>query len=196
MSNQEEKKRSAWPYAALTPAESDLEDLAAQSGVNIGACYACKKCSNGCPLSYAMDLMPHQVVRLVQMGQLETVKKSNTPWLCASCHTCVTRCPNKVDLPRFMDWLKQTLHEDNASIEQQNTLLFHRSFLKEVIKRGRVFEAGLMTRYMIGSGDAFGPGAFENAKLGWDMLKRGRLEFLPSGIKDRGFLKRLFKEEV
>ena len=193
MSNQDaSKQKSAWPEAPITPMEPDLQDVAQSSGVNIGACYACKKCSNGCPLSYAMDLKPHQVVRLVQLGQLEAVKKSDTPWLCASCHTCITRCPNAVDLPRFMDWLKQTLHQGDDSVAQKNTLLFHRSFIKEVSKRGRVFETGLMTRYMLGSGQAFGPEAIDNAKLGWAMFKRGRLGLLPSGIKDRGFLKKLF----
>ena len=140
-----------------------------------------------------MDLMPHQVVRLVQLGQHEKLKKSQTPWICASCHTCITRCPNEVDLPRFMDWLKETLHKEEAAIEQKNTLLFHRSFMQEVAKRGRVFEGGMMARYMMKSGQAFGPGAIENAKLGWAMFRRGRLALLPSRIQDRGFLKKLFK---
>lgn len=179
--------------AGGSPSEPNLAELARQCGVNLGACYACKKCSNGCPLTFAMDLMPHQVVRLVQLGRVEDLRGSDTPWICASCQTCITRCPNQVDLPRFMDWLKETLHRDRAPVRQRNTLLFHRAFLKEVVKRGRVFEGGLMTRYLFGSGQALGPEAMSNAKLGWDMLRRGRLNLLPHGIKERGFLKKLFK---
>jgi heterodisulfide reductase subunit C len=185
----------AGPDEPLKPAEAGLAELAEKCAVDIGSCYACKKCTNGCPMTFAMDLMPHQVVRLIQLGQLDKVKNSSTPWICASCQTCLTRCPNEVDLPRFMDWVKQTLHEGDQSIEQKNTLAFHRAFMKEVVNRGRSFEGGLMTRYMLGTGQAFGPEAINYAKLGWQMFKKGRLEVLPHGIKDKGFLKRLFKEE-
>jgi hypothetical protein len=40
-----------------------------------------------------------------------------------------------------------------------------------------------------------GPPLSKNAKLGWQMFKKGRLSLLPQGIKDRRFLKELFKEE-
>jgi heterodisulfide reductase subunit C len=33
------------------------------SGQNILSCYQCGKCSAGCPSSYAMDLLPSQVIR-------------------------------------------------------------------------------------------------------------------------------------
>ncbi len=76
------------------------------SGQNLLACNQCGKCSAGCPVVAAMDLLPSQVIRLAQLG-MEEVLESNTIWICASCLTCVTRCPKGVDLPRLMEALRQ-----------------------------------------------------------------------------------------
>lgn len=163
-----------------------------ECGVWLGACYGCKKCSNGCPLTFAMDLHPYQVVRLAQLGQLEALKEARTVWVCASCQTCLTRCPNQVDLPRFMDWLKQELAAGGEKVPEARTLIFHKIFLREVATRGRVFEGSLMGRFLLATGGAFGPEAMKNARLGLAMLKRGRLKLIPARISDRRWLKALF----
>lgn len=75
------------------------------SGQNILSCYQCGECSAGCPIVSAMDLLPNQVIRLVQLGQ-EEVLKSKTIWLCASCYTCFARCPKGVDLSKIMEALR------------------------------------------------------------------------------------------
>ncbi len=76
------------------------------SGQNLLACNQCGKCSAGCPVVAAMDILPSQVIRMAQLG-MEEVLESNTIWICASCLTCVTRCPKGVDLPRLMEALRQ-----------------------------------------------------------------------------------------
>lgn len=75
------------------------------SGQNLLACNQCGKCSAGCPLASAMDLLPSQVIRLAQLGQ-ESVLESRSIWLCASCLTCASRCPRGVDLSRVMDAMR------------------------------------------------------------------------------------------
>jgi heterodisulfide reductase subunit C len=176
---------------ALRPNGELLKRIEAIGGLEAAACYGCKKCSNGCPLSFAMDLHPYQVVRYVQLGQWERLKACHTIWICASCHTCVTRCPNQVDLPRLMDHLKQMVIAEGAPVSESRTLLFHRLFLDEVLKRGRVFEGALMGRYVLKTSGPFGRDAKQNAVLGWQMLKRGRISLLPKGTKDRRWLKSL-----
>jgi Fe-S oxidoreductase len=47
-------------------------------------------------MSEAMDFPPRQAVRRLLEGQFQEVVRSNTPWLCVSCHTCSTRCPSKL----------------------------------------------------------------------------------------------------
>jgi len=181
---------------AVRPSSDFLKKAEAESGVNISACYGCKKCSNGCPVRFAMDLHPYQVVRLVQLGQVERLKDCETIWVCSSCQTCVTRCPNDVDIPRLMDYLKETVAREGRAVRQKRVLDFHRIFLREIKSRGRIFEASMMTRQMLKSGDFMSPQkTIKNARLGLAMFRRGRLRLLPEGVKDRKWLKELFREE-
>jgi len=76
------------------------------SGEDLLACNQCGKCSAGCPVASVMDLLPSQVIRMAQLG-MEEVLESRTIWICASCLTCVTRCPKGVDLPRLMEALRE-----------------------------------------------------------------------------------------
>ncbi len=73
------------------------------SGQTLLACNQCGKCSAGCPVSSAMDLLPNQVMRLVQLGLEEDLAKSKTVWVCAACFTCTVRCPQGVDLAKIME---------------------------------------------------------------------------------------------
>jgi heterodisulfide reductase subunit C len=76
------------------------------SDQNIFACYQCGKCSAGCPVTEAMDHLPNQIMKLLQMGDEETLLKSNTPWVCASCFTCSSRCPRGVRITEIMEALR------------------------------------------------------------------------------------------
>lgn len=81
----------------------EIEEI---SGQDLLTCNQCGKCSAGCPVAPAMDLLPSQVIRLAQLG-MEEVLQSRTIWICASCLTCVIRCPKGVDLPRLMEALRE-----------------------------------------------------------------------------------------
>lgn len=88
------------------------------SGQNLNLCYQCGKCSAGCPMSFAMDLLPNQIMRLVQLGLEEDIANSRTVWLCASCFTCTARCPKGVDLSRVMETLRLlTLRKNTDYVE-------------------------------------------------------------------------------
>jgi heterodisulfide reductase subunit C len=76
------------------------------SGETLPSCYQCGKCSAGCPMAFAMDLLPNQIIRLVQLGLEEDIAKSKTIWTCASCLTCAVRCPKGVDLSKIMEALR------------------------------------------------------------------------------------------
>jgi len=83
-----------------------VRQLEETSGQELLDCNQCGRCSAGCPVAATMDLLPSQVIRMAQLG-MEEVLESNTIWICASCLTCVTRCPKGVDLPRLMEALRQ-----------------------------------------------------------------------------------------
>jgi len=92
------------------------------SGQDINLCYQCGKCSAGCPMSFAMDLLPNQIMRLVQLGLQEEIGNSKTIWLCASCLTCTARCPKGVDISRVMEALRLLTLRKNTNMVEPSEL--------------------------------------------------------------------------
>jgi heterodisulfide reductase subunit C len=174
-----------------------LATVESESGIKVSACYQCKKCTVGCPLTFAMDIYPDQVIRLVQMGQRERVLTCNTVWVCSGCETCTTRCPNAVDVAGVMDYLKETAIRSGIEIPQPKTYIFHRAFLNEIRKRGRVFEAGFMGTYMWESGELKAKledkSILEELSLGWAMFRKGRMRLFPKGIKNKRDIREILK---
>jgi heterodisulfide reductase subunit C len=79
------------------------QDVERLSGQKIAACYICGKCSAGCPITSSMDIHPHEILRLIQLGQEAEVLHANTMWLCSSCLTCASRCPKGISLTHVME---------------------------------------------------------------------------------------------
>jgi len=77
------------------------------SGTNLDACYQCGKCSAGCPSAFVMDMLPHRIIRDLQLGVTQAVLSSSTPWVCASCEACSVRCPRGIEVARVMEALRQ-----------------------------------------------------------------------------------------
>ncbi|MDP2627900.1 MAG: heterodisulfide reductase-related iron-sulfur binding cluster [Candidatus Rokubacteria bacterium] len=89
-----------------------LRAIEENSGQNVFSCYQCGKCTAGCPFS----LSPQQVVRLLQLGQVDEALRHATTWDCASCLTCATACPKGVSPARIQKSLRMLhrLAEDNG----------------------------------------------------------------------------------
>lgn len=83
-----------------------IEELSEQ---NIYACYQCGKCSAGCPIVGHMDILPNQIIRLIQLGSDKKALDSKTIWLCSSCLQCMAKCPKGVDVAKIMDTLREVL---------------------------------------------------------------------------------------
>jgi heterodisulfide reductase subunit C len=76
------------------------------SGESLMACYQCGKCSAGCPIVSEMDILPNQLLRLLQLGDVASVQSCRTAWLCAACQTCVSRCPKGINISKVAEALR------------------------------------------------------------------------------------------
>ena len=174
---------------AVQPDSGLLARVESRSGEKVSLCYQCRKCTNGCPLAFAMDVMPNQVMRMIQLGLEEDLFRSKTIWVCASCQTCTTRCPNDIDIAHLVDTLRQLSLEAGVPPAEPKVVKFHNAFLDSLRRNGRVFELGMVGQYKLTAGDLF-----SDTKMAWEMLKRGKLKFLPARIKAKQEVRDMFKK--
>jgi len=147
---------------------------------NLNRCYQCSMCSDGCPVAYAMDYYPNQIIHLVRLGLKEKVLQSTTIWLCASCETCATRCPNEIEIVRLMDVLRSESLEEGIKSPVSKISEFHQAFVEQIRKRGRVDEASLMINYELKTGDFLSLKKMrELVSLALQMFRKGKVK-LPS----------------
>jgi heterodisulfide reductase subunit B len=155
------------PQTLAQTIEQELEQ-------NVFLCYQCVKCSSGCPLVEHMDLMPNQVMRSVQLGD-DRVLESKTIWLCASCQTCTTRCPQGLDIAGIMDALRIEAKRRGLPPVIPEVDKFSRLFLLNIGLLGRLYEVGLMGGMNLVTGQLM-----KDMGMGLEMIKRGKLRFIPS----------------
>jgi heterodisulfide reductase subunit C len=191
-----EQSSNSRNITAITP-DSAFQKLAESAGAsNISLCYQCRKCSSGCPVSFAMDYLPDVILRMVRLGMKDRVLNSNTIWLCASCETCTTRCPNEIDIAGVMDALRHiSVTEGKISPRMKNVPILHEAFLGSIKSNGRVHETGMMTDYILKSNPfskITNGELIEQARLGWDMMRRGKLNIRPHKIRNTAEVKKAF----
>jgi heterodisulfide reductase subunit C2 len=156
------------------PDSSLLAEVYQISGEKIQNCFQCQKCSAGCPVNFAMDILPNQVFRHIQYGHKDQVLSSKTIWLCASCHTCSVRCPNSIDIAKVMDTLRSISNQSRVVPGEKNISLFHRFFLGLTKYTGRTWEPG-MGLYVMQTGGLGG-------MMGWTikMFLKGKISIFPT----------------
>jgi heterodisulfide reductase subunit C len=161
----------------------------ALSEQTIQLCYHCHKCTSGCPVADEMMYGPDRVLRMVQLGEAEELLTSRDIWICASCETCGTRCPNEIDIARVMDALRQMAVAESAAIAEPDAIKFHRLFLSLIYRMGRMHEATLLSLYLLWTGGIFG-----YVGTAATMLAKGKVPLMPHPIKSRADVKRIFAQ--
>lgn len=174
-------------YLKFQPATMVCDDLKKKSHQPLNNCFQCQKCTNGCPMKNEMDLKPHEIVRLVQLGDRERLLNSKSIWICVSCKTCKARCPNGIDTSKLIDLLRMMTISGNAA-QGNKVALFQLAFLENVKYLGRVFELGMMGLYKLKSKTYF-----DDFALGLELIKRQKLKFWPSRIRKIQEVKKIFQ---
>lgn len=176
--------------------DASLKQRAEQAvGVEIQTCYQCGKCTAGCPLNEEMDLMPNQILRMLQSeypGYENEILTSTSIWLCLGCDMCYSRCPQEVKLPLIMDFLRQESKRQNlVNPKAKNILKFHQAFLAEVERNGKLNELGLTIDYKLRSLDLL-----QDVQNAPSMLLKGKLGLVPHHVQNPSEIKKLFKKII
>lgn len=159
-----------------------VQELEAASGARLMLCFQCQKCSSGCPIAATTDIKPHELVRLVQLGERDEVLSSRMIWECTSCQTCWTRCPQAVELPAMIDALRRLSRDAKKATPDTAVPVFNDLFLQAVRRMGRVYELGLMAAFKLRTRSLFQdigklPAMLRKGKLAWrPVFVRGRSE--------------------
>jgi heterodisulfide reductase subunit C len=154
--------------------------LEKEGEIGVADCYQCGKCTAGCPAAEDMDVAPSQVLRLLQTESPNHEQRALTSlaiWMCVGCETCVTRCPQEVDLPRTMDFLRQeALARKVAHREADDVVAFHKAFMHSVEKSGRLYEFGMIGDFKLRTGHFF-----KDLGIAPAMFLKGKIGLLPHG---------------
>jgi heterodisulfide reductase subunit C len=188
------KRRPAEPSGRplrLTPAETIPLNriITSHSHENFNRCLQCRTCAAACPFSSAMDIKPNQVLRMAQLGLAERLLHSSTIWICVGCHTCTSFCPMAINIPAVMDALRALSRERGIEPAEPNILNFHRQVIDSIHRHGRTHKLGVMMRYKLTSGELL-----SDVDAGLRMLKKGKLELLPSTVNNLKQVQGLFEE--
>jgi heterodisulfide reductase subunit C len=93
-----------------------VDKIAELSGEDIYTCMQCGTCSAVCPMVESMGMTTRQGILYLQFGQTEQVMQARIGEFCASCHTCMVRCPRDIDVPRVYEAVRQLTLRQNVDL--------------------------------------------------------------------------------
>ena len=161
------------------------------AGERIKRCIQCGTCTGSCPVSYAMDLSPREVIALFRAGEMERIMKSRTIWICASCYACTTRCPSGIKITDSIYALKRTAMEHGIASRAPQVQRLARLFTENLMKNGRLHEGTLIRKYYLRTNVwKF----IDLIPLARKMWKTGRIALRPTRIKAHESLARIIRK--
>jgi heterodisulfide reductase subunit C len=174
--------------------ESDLraaflrEVLEIPDGEKINRCIQCGTCSGSCPVSYAMDLQPRELIGFFRAGLIERVLRSKSIWICASCYQCAARCPSQIKVTDIIYALKRLAMDRKIYPEKFPVHVLSAKFVHYVNKYGRNFELGLMMQYYLKTDPLR---LLRMAPMGLKLMKKGRVATKPRRITALGDIRKI-----
>ena len=92
--------------------------LARLRGREVVNCFQCIKCTSGCTALKLLELKPHEIVKLVNLGFVDELPSSDIIWTCVTCLKCVQRCPQKASPYHVMIALRNLAVEREAKVPE------------------------------------------------------------------------------
>lgn len=112
--------------------ESRDRILAKLRGRELVNCFQCIKCTSGCTALKLLELKPHEIIKLVNLGFVDELPSSDIIWTCVTCLKCVQRCPQKASPYHVIMALRNLAVEKEAKVPE--------GYLKAV---SQILETGL-----------------------------------------------------
>lgn len=163
------------------------QEVAVRTQVEAAKCYQCGKCSGGCPVAEQMDVMPRQVLRLVQLGLIDEALHTRAIWLCAGCDTCSSRCPKGVDIAKVMETLR-IMAKERDIITEKDIDKFHNIYIGLMKGFGRMYEPGLIVGRNVSTGHLL-----KDFSYGIPYLTKHKLNLLPYRPKAKAEISHIFE---
>lgn len=157
-------------------------------GARLRRCIQCGSCTGSCPVSYAMDLMPREVMALFRAGAIDQILRSRTIWVCASCYQCTTRCPSNIKITDLLYALKRVAVDRRVFPHKFPVYVLSETFVNQIKKYGRNHEAELLRTYFLKTGVLR---MFKQAGLALALWRKGRLALRPVKIKGLDGLRKM-----
>ena len=171
--------------------ETPISRLRAEIQENVLACMQCGTCTGSCINSFAMDLTPRQVWRLAQLGDMESIFKSKTFYLCSACYYCTLRCPRGLRLTETMSALKR-LSAAEGLTKFKESANFYKTFMDTVRRYGRLREMEFINRYFVSMKSPLFPLSY--VPLGLKLMKKGKVSIEAPKLFGEGRFDRLFQK--
>ena len=152
--------------------------------LDLAYCFQCGICSGSCPTVEHMEHGPRRIMQMVRLGLADTVLRSRDMWMCVSCYTCSSRCPQGVKVAEVMNALRNLTLAKGTAKDDEAT--FSKVFASLVQRYGRLYEPELLIRYYASRADL--PGLLKQSGLALTMFRKGKIALLPERIKGAGEL--------
>jgi len=175
----------------VRPSEAVGPDLLARIQEKVQACMQCGTCTGSCANSFAMDLTPRQLWRLVQLGEKDEIFDSKTFYLCSACYYCTLRCPRGLPLTETMSALKRLATAEGID-RYKESANFYRTFMDTVRRYGRIREMEFMNRYFLSMKNPLLPLGY--ASMGIKLMKKGKIPLEMPKFFGRGRFDELFRK--
>ena len=111
--------------------DPDFIDTIVDAGADrIRTCIQCGTCSSVCPSGRRTAFRTREVMRKALLGLKDEVLSSPDLWLCATCLTCLERCPRQIKVTDAIVIMR------NMAVEEGFMLPEHRKSSQKLLETG------------------------------------------------------------
>jgi Fe-S oxidoreductase len=97
---------------ALAPFKVVIDGIKEEGGEAFRLCYQCGLCETVCPWNRVREFLIRSIIHQAQLGVVDF--ESEDLWLCATCRSCVQRCPRGVETIDIFRAMRRMLVPDGV----------------------------------------------------------------------------------